>query len=301
MDDTPVRWRAVPVSADAYLLGEGPVWDAPRDRVLWVDIMAGAVHEGVLDGDRLHHTGSWTVDRTVGAVVPGRHGELLVAGTESLWIVEPDGSVAAGPSILPADSGRRLNDGACDPTGTFLVGSLAFNLRDDGQVLVRVEPDRSITTLDDDLILSNGLAWSPDGKSLYSIDTVHRTVYVRDYPALGPRRVWQQFQRRLRSGIIGQGDEAPDGLCVDVDGNLWVAFFDGGAVRRYAPTGELTGIVEVAAPHVTCPAFVGDRLLITTATAGMTPSQLEEYPDAGRLFVADVGVAGLPTPAWSGF
>jgi len=290
VDDTPVkRWRAVPVSADTYFLGEGPVWDAPRGRVLWVDIAAGAVHEGVFEGETMRHVGVRTVDRTVGAVVPGRRGELLVAGTESLWIVEPDGSVAAGPSILPADSGRRLNDGACDPAGTFLVGSLAFNLRDGGQVLVRVEPDRSITTLDDDLILSNGLGWSPDGKSLYSIDTVHRTVYVRDYPALGPRRVWHAFE------------EAPDGLCVDVDGNLWIAFFGGGAVRRYAPTGELTGIVEVAAPNVTCPAFVGDRLLITTATAGMTPSQLEEYPDAGRLFVADVGVAGVPVAAWSGF
>src|SRR5262245_31995600 len=107
MDDTPVeRWRAVPVSTEAYYLGECPVWDARRDRVLWVDIMAGAVHEGVLDGDGLHHTGTRVVDRTVGAVAPGRRGEILVAGTEALWIVEPDGQVNPGPSILPADADR---------------------------------------------------------------------------------------------------------------------------------------------------------------------------------------------------
>jgi sugar lactone lactonase YvrE len=286
------RWRAKPASGEAYALGEGPVWDGPRERVLWVDILAGTVHEGRIEGDRVVRTRSRRFDRTVGAVVCGRTGELLVAGTESLLVVSADGEVSPGPRLLPAGSGRRLNDGACDPDGAFLVGSLDFDDRPGGEVLVRVGSDRHVTTLDEGLTLSNGLGWSPDGRLCYSIDTVPGVVYVREYRPLGPRRV------------LLEPDSAPDGMRVDADGNLWIAFWDAGEVRRYSPAGDLTGIVDVGVPHVSCPAFVGtglDRLLITTATKDLTAAQLAAHPDAGRLFLADVGAVGLPATPWAGF
>jgi sugar lactone lactonase YvrE len=286
------RWGAEPASADVYGLAEGPVWDAPRDRLLWVDITAGAVHEGRLDGDRVEATRSRTLDRTVGAVVPGGAGELLVAGTESLIVVGADGDVTPGPAILPPGSGRRLNDGACDPDGAFLVGSLAFDERPGGEILVRVGADRAVTVLDADLTLSNGLAWSPDGSMLYSVDSMPGTVYARDYPS-GTRRV-----------LLRLPDVTPDGMCVDADGNLWIACWGAGQVRRYTPGGELTGVVDVDAPHLSSVAFVGaalDRLLITTATKDLTASQRDRYPESGRLFLADVRAAGLPTTPWAGF
>jgi sugar lactone lactonase YvrE len=273
------RWRATPASAEAYELGEGPRWDAPRQRLLWVDIPAGAVHEGRLDGDRVVRTRSRTLDSFVGAVAVGPDGGLLVAGRESLIEVGPDGTVTPGPVILPAGAGRRLNDGACGPDGVFLVGSLALADPPGGsgaEVLVRVEADRSVTVLDDDLGLSNGLGWSPDGRLLYSIDSMPGVVHVRDSPD-GPRRV-----------LIAPG-EIPDGMCVDAAGDLWIAFYGAAEVRRYTPAGELTGVVEVAAPHVTCVAFAGpalNRLLITTT---------------GPLFLAEVGAVGLPANVWGGF
>jgi sugar lactone lactonase YvrE len=270
------RWRATPAAADQYRLAEGPVWDGPRDRLLWVEIETGTVHTGRLDGTRVVRTESRVLDRTVGAVAVGRDGDLLVAGTESLLVVGAGGEVTAGPRILPAGSGRRLNDGKCDPAGVFLVGTLAFDERPGGEVLVRVGADGGVSVVDDRLSLSNGLAWSPDGTLFYSIDTTPRIIYVRPYPS-GPRREFLT------------PDVAPDGMCADADGNLWVACYGAGQVRRYSPDGTLTGVVEVDEPEVTCPAFVGpalDRLIITTRR---------------RLFIADVGATGLPATPWAGF
>jgi sugar lactone lactonase YvrE len=287
------RHRAVVASAAAYSLGEGPLWDAPRRRVFWVDIDAGTVHEGHLDGDRVVHTRSRTVDRTVGAVVCSAGGELLVAGAQSVATISGDHETV----LLAPGSQRRLNDGACDPAGRFLVGTLPFGDARGHETLVRLEADGSVTVLDHDLSLSNGLAFSPDGTLLYSIDSRPGVVWVRAYDpvtgATGPRREWL----RVTDGL-------PDGLCVDAEGHLWIAVWGAGEVRRHTPDGRLAGVVEVAAPHTTSVAFVGDRLdrlLITTATAELTAEQLTAWPDSGRLFLADVGVTGLPVTAWAGF
>ena len=276
-------------SAETFLLGEGPCWDAPRDRLLWVDVDAGTVHEGRLDRDRVVVTGSQRRDRTVGAVVCSAAGELLVAGARSL-LTEPE------TRIVPAGARRRLNDGACDPAGAFLVGTLALGDTEGEESLVRLERDGSLTVLDDDLNLSNGLAWSPDGTLFYSIDSVPGIVWVRSYDAAtgatGPRREWL----RITDGL-------PDGLCVDADGHLWIAIWGAGEVRRFTPDARPAGVVTVPAPHTTSVAFVGaalDRLLITTATAMLDAAQLAAYPMSGRLFLADVGVTGLPVTPWAG-
>ncbi|MGX6607660.1 SMP-30/gluconolactonase/LRE family protein [Micromonosporaceae bacterium Da 78-11] len=292
--------RAVVASPGVYSLGEGPLWDAPRRRVLWVDVDAGAVHEGRLDGDRVVLTRSRTVDRTVGAVVCSADGDLLVAGAQSVATISGEHETV----LLSSGSRRRLNDGGCDPAGRFLVGTLALDAVRGGETLVRgsetlvrLEPDGSVTTLDYDLSLSNGLAFSPDGTRLYHIDSVPGIVWTRSYDAAtgatGPREEWL----RITDGL-------PDGCCFDAEGHLWIAVWGTGEVRRYTPDAQLAGVVEVPAPHPTSVAFVGDdldRLLITTATAELTAEQRTAYPDSGRLFLADVGVPGLPVTPWSGF
>ena len=284
------RWTAEVAGDEVYELGEGPFWDAARERLLWVDVVAGTVHEGRLAGRRVLPARSTRLDSFVGAVVCARTGELLVAGRDALLVVGADGDVTPGPAILPDGGGRRLNDGGCDPAGAFLVGSLDLAGRSGGETLVRVGPDRRITVLDDDLTLSNGLAFSAGGL-LYSVDSVPGVVWVRDYDPVtgvgGERRELVRF-----------ADTTPDGMCLGADGSLWIACWGGGEVRRFAPTGELTGVVSVPTAHVSSVAFVGpglDRLLITTARQGQTDA------GAGRLYLADVGVTGLPVPAWAGF
>jgi len=282
-----MNWTATVASGESFLLGEGPVWDAPRERLLWVDVDAGLVHQGRLDGDRVVVTDGTQWDRTVGAVVCSAAGELLVAGAQTL-LTSPETRIVTDRS--------RLNDGACDPAGNFLVGTLALGDTSGQEILVRQERDGTITGLDDDLNLSNGLAWSPDGTLFYSIDSVPGIVWVRSYDAAtgatGPRREWL----RITDGL-------PDGLCVDADGHLWIAIWGRGQVRRFTPDARPAGVLDVPAPHTTSVAFVGpalDRLLITSATADLGAEQLAAYPMSGRLFLADVGVAGLPVTPWAG-
>jgi sugar lactone lactonase YvrE len=288
------RWSAKVASTDVFGLGEGPLWDPPRRRLLWVDVNAGTVHAGELSGSQVVRRQSWQLDRTVGAVVSSAAGDLLVAGARALITVTAAGSVT-GPAIMPEPT-RRLNDGGCDPAGNFLVGTLALDGARGHEILVRIERDETVTVVDDDLTLSNGLAWSADGTLLYSVDSVPGTVWIRSYDAAtgatGPRREWL----RVTDGL-------PDGICLDAEGYLWLAIWGAGQVRRYAPDGQLAGIVDVPAPHTSSVAFVGaglDWLLITTAAVDLAAEQLAAFPDSGRLFLADVGVTGLPVTPWSG-
>jgi sugar lactone lactonase YvrE len=278
------RHTARVATGAGWFLGEGPVWDPARQRLLWVDIMAGDVHEGRL-GDRIEPTRTWSFDGSVGAVAVAADGDLLVAERETLTRVHTDGSRTHLARVLPQGSPGRLNDGAVDPSGRFLVGSLG----NDREVLVRFE-DGGCTTIDDDLTLSNGLAWNPAGDRFYSVDTLSHTVYVRDYPT-GARTV-----------LFTVTDGYPDGLCADADGNLWLAVWGGGRVECRSPAGALLAVVEVDAPHTSSVAFAGpdlDVLVITTATQNLSPADLAAHPLSGRLFTARVGVAGLPTPYWN--
>lgn len=284
---------------ESFDLAEGPVWDPIRERLLWVDIREGAVLVGRLRDDG-------TIDREqrvatpamVGAVAVSQQGDWILAGQREILTRTAAGELAAGPTLLPAESGRRLNDGKVDPAGRFVVGTLLIDESPtETQQLIRVQPDGGLEVLDDDLTLSNGLGWSPDGRLLYSIDTGPRVVNVREYDAVtgavGPRRVL----------ITTEEGRYPDGMCVDAEGFLWIAIWGGGEVRRYSPDGELDRTIDVPAPHTTCVAFAGPdlaTLVITTARKDLGPQQLADFPLSGRLFTVDVGVRGAPVTLWSG-
>ena len=286
-------WVARPATDEAFVLGEGPVWDAARERLLWVDIRSGLVLVGSLQDDRVEIVDRLTFPGTVGCLAVSTDGRLLVAAQEHLVVVDPDGTRTDGPRILPPGLGRRLNDGQPDPAGRFLVGTLLM----DGpgtEILTRLESDGTITTIDDDLTLSNGLAWPVDGSLMYTVDTYRQTVWVRDYDAVsgvvGPRREFVRI-----------ADGYPDGCCTDAEDHLWVAIYGRGEVRRFSPDGVQVGALSVAAPHVTNAAFAGparDVLVITTATQELTEEQLAQFPLSGRLFLADVGVTGAPVASW---
>lgn len=283
---TVAEYRATPVSPSAYKLGEGPVWDPLRERLLWVDIPEGKVYAGRLDPFEVIE--EWSFASFVGAVAVAEDGTLLVAEREVLTRVDPAGARTEIARVLQKDSGSRLNDGAVDPAGRFLVGSLPLEGESEQEILVRLEGG-SLTLLDADLHLSNGLAWA--GNAFYSIDTMPQVVHVRDYDPAGPRR--DAF--RITDGL-------PDGMCPDAEGNLWIAVWGGNRVERRTPAGELLAVVEVAAPHTSSVAFAGpglDTLVITSATDDLSLADLAAHPDSGRVFTARVDVAGRPTPYWN--
>lgn len=284
-----------------FELAEGPVWDARRGLLWWVDIAAGTVHRGVLDGALIRPVDELRVDRTVGAVAVADDGSVLVAAERHLVVVGPDGSRTDGPRVIPDGVPRRCNDGAVDPAGRFVVGTLSLAGSVDtgppGEVLVRVEFDGRVTRLDTDLALSNGLAWSADGRTMYSVDTLPGLVHRRPYdPAsgtVGSREVHLEIS-----------DGLPDGIALDADDHLWVAIWGAGEVRRYAPDGSLAGRLAVPAPHTSSVAFAGDdlrTLVITTAAVELTPAQLATHPDSGRLFTVRTDVAGVPLAPWAGW
>jgi sugar lactone lactonase YvrE len=294
-------FEAAAASAETHRLAEGPVWDPARERVLWVDIDAGHVLEGVLRGGRVQRTRLHAFGGTVGAVACAHDGRLLVAEQRTLTVLEPGGARTPAQRVIPAAKNSRLNDGACDPAGRFLVGSKPLDGREGDEALYRIEDGGAVRVLDEGLTLSNGLGWSADGARFYSVDSVPGVVWVRDYDAAsgrsGARRVFlDRDSPRLGAGV-------PDGLCLDAEDNLWIAFWGAGQVRCFSPRAEHLATVHVPAPHTSSVAFVGpdlDTLLITTASAELSPQALAAHPDSGRLFTARVGARGLPTAPWAG-
>lgn len=288
-----VTFRATPATDAVYELAEGIVWDDRADLVRWVDINAGCVLHGSLRDGRIVDISGVDIGQTAGAVALTEDSGLLIAAARGLAVISPGGAVSFGPDLLGDRRDVRFNDGAVDPQGRFVVGTLALGAETGGEVLLRIAPDGAIETLRSGIRLSNGIAFSPDGGTIYHVDTLANTVSRHPYGggSFDLDEPWMP--------VLTDLPHFPDGLTVDAEGMLWVALWGGSGVRRYAPTGESLEIVEVDAAQVSCPAFIGPEL----STLGITTAQegLADWTErAGALFTADAGVAGFPSPRWRG-
>jgi sugar lactone lactonase YvrE len=279
-----------------YDLAESPVWDPVRRALHWVDIPAGMVLSGRIAEGTIVETGRVLLGESVGAVAIAEDGGLLIAAEKGLATIDESGAVHRGPPLLSAARNTRLNDGACDPAGRYLVGSLAPDATAADQVLLQVETNGFVTVLRSDIGLSNGIAWSPSGDAVYHVDTTARTVSSAAYDPpsgrVGPWRI-----------LFTVDDGLSDGLTVDEDGFLWIAVWGRGQVRRYDLAGTIQATVTVDAPLTSSVAFVGpdlDTLAITTARSDLTPNDLARYPSSGALFLVQTGVRGLPEHVWAG-
>ena len=225
------------VTEPVYELAEGPVWDAPRERLVWVDILEGLVLEGRLSAGSVDVTRRHAFDSYVGAAAVAADGSLLVADLHRLTCLAPDGIRTSGPDLFADHPGDRWNDGVCDARGRFLVGTVSLTGARHSQRLLSIDGETT-TVLDDDLGLANGMAFSPDDTLLYTVDSLPgRRVWVRDYDphsgTTGPRRLAFELS-----------DAVPDGLCVDASGHLWLAAWSKGQVRCYSPTGDLLDVID---------------------------------------------------------
>jgi sugar lactone lactonase YvrE len=280
-------------TAPTYDLAEGILWDDRTDLVRWVDIWRGRVLSGRLREHLIVDITSVEIGQTAGAVALGEDGGLLVAAARGLAVIASDGTISYGPDLLGDRRDVRLNDGSVDPQGRFIVGTMALGDETGTEVLLRASPDGTVETLRTGIRLSNGVAFSPDGGTIYHVDTLANTVSRHSY---GPG----EFDRAEPwVPVLAELPHFPDGLTVSSDGSLWVAQWGGSCVRRHATSGELLDGISVDATQASCPAFVGPglgTLAITTAQEG-----LQDWTDAsGAIFLAPVGAAGLPTPRWRG-
>ncbi|WP_202873842.1 SMP-30/gluconolactonase/LRE family protein [Kribbella speibonae] len=287
----------VTASEETCWLGEGPLWDPVRSQLLWVDIRNGKVFRGRLrTDDTIETLETVQLGETVGAVGVSRSGEWILAGQKRMHFRSTAGGITSGPIILPESASSRLNDGKADPAGRYLIGTLSLAGPSETESLVAIEADASVRTLDADLTLSNGLAWSPDGHTMYNVDTIRQLVFARPYdPATG--------ETGERKAFLTFAEGYPDGMTVDASGHLWIAMWGLGEVRRYSPDGHLALSINVPAPHTSSVAFAGaelDVLVITTATQDLSQEQLAAHPLSGRIFTIRTGVHGFPQPLWSG-
>lgn len=274
-------------------LAEGPRWDSAQERLVWVDITSGDLHVATLEHGVLHAVHVHRVAATVGAAAPALDGSILTAAHDRLVVLHPDGRSTRSRRLV--GSGHRFNDGAVDPAGRFLVGTLSLGDVTWDDRLLRLGLDGELTVIDDDLGLSNGLGWSADGSRMYSVDTARGTIYVRDYDvssgAVGTRAVWLSFL-----------DGHPDGLWVDAEDYVWVALWGLGAVHRYSPGGNRVMSVELPTRHVSALTFAGaelDQLVITTAADDLEDEEAAGSSDAGRIFLGQAPVPGLPCTPWA--
>jgi sugar lactone lactonase YvrE len=192
----------------------------------------------------------------------------------------------------------RFNDGKCDPAGRFLAGTMAYDLTSGAGCLYRLDPDRSVTRLLTGVTISNGLAWSGDGTTLYYIDSPAQGIDAFDYDVETGR-----LANRRRLVEIPHDAGLPDGMTIDEDGCLWVGLYGGSAVHRYTPAGKLDVTVSFPATNITCPVFGGPGfgvLYVTSARDGLDDRELADQPHAGAVFAADVGTRGLPALRFGG-
>lgn len=284
-------------NAEIHVLAEGPFWDANSNQLLWVDIKRSLVFTGQLSSDfKIIINDRQKYEDTVGAVATSSNHLKIVANGEVVRIFKDDIEIDS-IQLLESNGTRRLNDGKPDPRGRYLVGSLAFDGKSNSEQLFLIDQNRKVKVIDSDLTLSNGLAWNSAGNKFYSIDTFSKKIFMRDYDLdsgnCGPRSTFAEIDNGY-----------PDGMCIDSENCLWVAIWGTGEVLRFDETGKITTRINVPAPHTTSVCFAGKNLevlVITTASDGLSPEQLAQYPNSGSIFTVVPGVTGLPQSLWGGF
>ncbi|MGI8665127.1 MAG: SMP-30/gluconolactonase/LRE family protein [Jatrophihabitans sp.] len=276
-------------------LAESPCWDAATQSLVFVDITGGRLHRWSHANGELQTT---ELGQLVGAAVPRAAGGLVLALRDGLVVAESGAPLRAGCAIEADQPQTRLNDAKCDPAGRLFVGSMAGMDQPGAGALYRVDRDWQVSQVVAGTTISNGMAWSPEGTTMYFIDSPTGAVDAFDFePATGELR----RRRRLVEFEAGAGN--PDGLTVDSEGFLWVASFGGWCVRRYRPDGRLRDTVRLPVRDVTSCAFGGpdlDELFITTASIELSAAERAEQPAAGGIFRIRPGVRGLPVVAFQG-
>jgi sugar lactone lactonase YvrE len=277
-------------------LGEGPIWDAHTQTLYWLDIL----NKRIYANDNLLAE----LDEFIGCIAPRQNGGLILTKRFSFWMLDqtqgkPDSVRTALLQPLTTEpTTNRFNDGKCDPRGRFLAGTMDMNESDPTGSLYSFD-GKSVTKILGDVTISNGMAWSPDHKTFYYIDTPTRSVRAFDYD--------------LETGAIANPRKAiyvpeslgwPDGMTSDTQGNLWIAMWGGAKMTKWNPgTGELLEQIPVPAKNVSSCVFGGknmNELYITSARVGLDEATLQQYPLTGGVFRVETNVEGMPTFEFAG-
>lgn len=276
-------------------LGEGPVWDVEQQRLYFIDSMDGRVFRCTADGTEIR---AWDVPGKIGSMALRKNGQGAIVSLQDGFhkLDFKTGECELFHSPEPDLPSNRLNDGKVDRHGRFFVGSMDMMEEGPSGALYRVDPDFSVTKVDEGIICSNGPCFSPDDKTFYFQDTWTGEIWAYDYDidtgALSNRRVFAK--------VDGGNGGAADGSTVDAEGYLWNALVYDGKLLRFAPDGTLDRVIEMPVKKVTSVNFGGSNMDVLYVTS-MAKPPLPRFPGdgvlRGSLFaIYDLGVKGVPEP-----
>jgi sugar lactone lactonase YvrE len=283
----------VRIGETTNILGECPTWSPREGALYWIDVRRPALYR--FDSGT-KETRVWEMPETIGSMALSRSGRrLLLALKSSLSFFDPDSGkfeLVAAP-LAPE---LRFNDGRCDRQGRFWVGSMDDRTRAAVGSLYRVDATEGCVQVEGGVHVPNSLCWSPDGRTMYFGDSDLHTVFAYPYdPDSGSIGARRPFATTSASAV-------PDGATVDSEGFLWLTEYGGWRIVRYAPDGRLDREIRLPLQNPTSCAFGGarlDTLFVTTASQRLSPEELSRQPLAGALIAMDVGVRGLPEPAYA--
>lgn len=271
--------------------GEGPVWDGVSQQLYWVDLLQGVYHRGNPVSGAVH---SFSVGQPLG-VMALTDDERLIMALHHGFAFWDEKTASLIPITDPeADQPEtRFNDGAVDPQGRFLAGTMTFEGEKPVGKLYRLGADLKPMVLEDHLFIPNGMGWCVQSGFFFFTDTnrnvIYQYIYAEEDLPLQDKKVFHQFAR----------DEFPDGLTIDRDGCLWVAMWAGGKITRLDPYGKKIEDILLPVSHPTSCCLGGehlDQLYITTSRRDLRPDQKAAQPWAGKVIGFEPGVTGLPEP-----
>ncbi len=272
--------------------GEGPLWDPVGQTLYWVDLLQGLFFTA---NPATGYVSSRTVGQPLGVLALREQGGLVMAlrdgfalfdetTNELTWLARPE---ADRPDTrLPP---TRFNEGAVDPAGRFLAGTMTFDASQNIGNLYGLDTDRSVQRLEENLYVPNGMNWSLDEKTFFLTDTGNHVIYAYDYD------VQSGTMANRRDFIRFRDDEFPDGMAVDTDGGFWIAMWSGGCVCRFDASGKHLETIALPVSHPTSCCFGGpdmNELFITTSRLALAETERQAQPLAGRLLHLTTNVTG---------
>jgi sugar lactone lactonase YvrE len=279
-------------------LGEGPAYDDRRDALFWVDIIEMAIHAHFFHDDR---TQTWKFESEVCSLGIAESGRLVVALRNEVGLFDPESGVFERIAEIEADNpDTRLNDGKVGPDGAFWVGTMDdrnVSRKDPIGALYRVDASGRVERKVEEVVVSNGLAFSPDGRTMFHADS--RGPWIDRWeidPATGA------ISGRRRIAVLDEETGRPDGGATDATGAYWSAGVSAARLNRFSAEGELLDSYPVPVAAPTMPCFGGPgltKLFVTSLRVGRAPDLLTRYPLTGFVIVADAPVAGAPVSRFS--
>ena len=288
------------LTPQAYELGESPFWHPHEHMLYWVDIPGKHIHRcNIFMGS----VESWAMPTEPGSIAPAQSGGLVIALRDGIYRAKQWGGALDKLASAQHDTATtRFNDGKADPAGRFWAGTMYEPRVLASAGLFMLEGD-ALQAKVSNATVANGLAWSPDANTLYWADTPTHTVRAWDFnaatSAMTNERIFKQWPGKpagWQFGMTGYGGR-PDGAAVDVQGNYYVAMFEGARICKLSPSGVELASIPVPAQCPTMPCFGGDdlkTLYVTTACTRRSNAELRAYPQSGCVFSMRVDVPGLP-------